>query len=226
MKVLVIVPAFNESQVISKVIQSIPKKLKGISKLEVVLIDDGSKDRTISEAKKTGITIASHIINRGLGATIRTGFEIARQKGADIMVTFDGDGQHNPKDIQKLINPIIDKKADFIVGSRFIRNQQVPLDRFIINWIANFITFALYGVLSSDSQSGLRAFSKKAINKIDVKADKMDFSSELLLEAKRSNLVIREIPINAIYTIYSRKKGQKNINALPVFARLLIKILR
>lgn len=226
MKAVIIVPAFNESQVIYKVLKSVPRKLDGVSKVEVVLIDDGSNDNTPSEAQKAGVAITSHALNRGLGAAIKTGLEIAKRKKADIAVTFDGDGQHNPKDIQKLINPIINKKADFVIGSRFSRNQRVPLDRLIINKIANFVTFAIYGILSTDSQSGLRAFSKKALSVINIKADKMDFSSEILLEAKRNALIIHEVPIDAIYTVYSRSKGQKNLNAFAVFARLLIKILR
>jgi len=225
-KAVIIVPAFNESQVIYKVLKSVPRKLDGVSKVEVVLIDDGSNDNTPSEAQKAGVAITSHALNRGLGAAIKTGLEIAKRKKADIAVTFDGDGQHNPKDIQKLINPIINKKADFVIGSRFSRNQRVPLDRLIINKIANFVTFAIYGILSTDSQSGLRAFSKKALSVINIKADKMDFSSEILLEAKRNALIIHEVPIDAIYTVYSRSKGQKNLNAFAVFARLLIKILR
>ena len=84
----------------------------------------------------------------------------------------------------------------------------------------------MFGVHSTDSQSGLRAFSKKAMAQIDLKADRMDFSSEILIEAKRHNLKIEEIPIKAIYTDYSRKKGQKNLNAIPVFARILIRFLR
>lgn len=226
MKVVVIVPAFNESPVIYKVIKSIPKKFKGVTHSEIILINDGSNDDTNSEAKRAGAEIISHILNRGLGAAIKTGLEIARQKNADIAVTFDGDGQHNPNDIQKIIKPILSKNADFVVGSRFKKKQKVPLDRFILNWIANLITFIFYGALSTDSQSGFRAFSKKAINLIDFKADRMEFSSEVLLEAKRNNLQIKEVPIKAKYTNYSREKGQKNTNAFPVFSRLVIKLFK
>ncbi len=225
-KALIIVPAFNESKIIYKVLKSLPKKINGISHIDTVLINDGSVDSTALEAQRAQVKVVSHIINRGLGAAIKTGLEIAKRKSLDLAITFDGDGQHNPKDIQKMVDPIISKQADLVVGSRFKKRQPLPLDRIIINWLANFVTFILSGILSTDSQSGLRAFSKKAINLIDFKADRMEFSSEILLEAKRNNLKVVEVPIDAIYTDYSRKKGQKNLNAIPVFSRLVLKLLR
>ena len=191
-----------------------------------LVIDDGSLDQTLKEAQRADVNIVRHLLNRGLGAAIKTGFSWAKKQNADIVVTFDADGQHDPRDISKLIQPIILKKADVVIGSRFLNKQVIPSDRFLLNWFANFATFILYGVLSTDSQSGLRAFSKKTIDLIDFKADRMDFSSEILLEAKRHNLKVIEVPIKAIYTDYSRIKGQKNINAIPVFARFLVKLLR
>ena len=226
MKVVIVVPAFNESPVIYNVLKSIPKKIRGISLVDVVVVNDGSGDNTQFEAERAGFPTINHVINRGLGAVIKTGMEYAREKKADIMVTFDGDGQHEPSDIEKIILPIVQKKADLVIGSRFKKSKNVPLDRFFLNWFANFITLLLYGVVTTDSQSGLRAFSKKALNVVDFKGERMDFSSEILLEAKRNNLKIAEVPIKAIYTEYSRKKGQKNLNAIPTFSRFLVRLLR
>lgn len=225
-RVVITVPAFNESAVIYKVLKGIPKKIKGVALVDVVVINDGSSDHTQSEVQRAGFSTINHVINRGLGAAIKTGMEYAKSKRADIMVTFDGDGQHDPSDIGKIILPIIQKKADLVIGSRFKKLKKVPLDRYFLNWIANLITFLFYGVVTTDSQSGLRAFSKKAINLIDFKGERMDFSSEILLEAKRHNLKIEEVPIQAIYTEYSRKKGQKNLNAIPTFSRFLVRLLR
>ena len=225
-KIAIVVPVFNESAVIYKVLKSIPKKIKGVSEIDVTVINDGSTDNSQFEVKRAGFLTVDHVINRGLGAAIKTGMEYAKEKGADIMVTFDGDGQHEPSDIEKIILPIIQKKADLVIGSRFKKLKKVPLDRYFLNWTANFITFLLYGVATTDSQSGLRAFSPKALNLIDFKGERMDFSSEILLEAKRNNLKIAEVPIRAIYTQYSREKGQKNSNAVPTFARFLVRLLR
>jgi len=225
-KVVIVVPAFNESSVIYNVLKSIPKKIKGTSLVDVVVVNDGSSDNTQSEVRRAGIPVINHVINRGLGAAIRTGIEYARKKKAAIMVTFDGDGQHDPSDIEKIIRPVFQKKADLVIGSRFKKSKNVPLDRFFLNWFANVVTFLFYGVVTTDSQSGLRAFSKKALNLIDFKGERMDFSSEILLEAKKNKLKIAEVPIRAIYTEYSRKKGQKNLNAIPTFSRFLVRLLR
>jgi len=225
-KAIIVIPAYNESKVIYQVIKSLPKKLKNIKSFNLVLINDGSTDSTVEEANKSGIKIISHIKNRGLGAAIKTGLEYAKIKKSDITVTFDGDGQHDSKDIQKLINPIIKKDADLVIGSRFIKSQKLPTDRLVINKIANFITTILFGVKSTDSQSGLRAFSKKALNLIEINSDRMEFSSEILMESRKNNLKMVEIPIKAIYTEYSREKGQKNTNAFPIISRLVIKLLR
>ena len=194
--------------------------------MDVVVVNDGSGDNTQFEAERAGFSTVNHAINRGLGAAIKTGIEYAKEKKADIMVTFDGDGQHDPSDIEKIIWPVFQKKADLVIGSRFKKSKNVPLDRFFLNWFANFITLLLYGVVTTDSQSGLRAFSQKALDVVDFKGERMDFSSEILLEAKRNNLKKAEVPIKAIYTEYSRKKGQKNLNAIPTFARFLVRLLR
>lgn len=223
MKIAIIIPAYNEASIIAKVLNGL-KKLGTSYKL--VVIDDGSKDKTAQLASKAGAIVITHPINRGLGASIKTGLEWAKTNNIDVAVTFDGDGQHNPKDVKKILNPIIKKNADVAIGSRFKNRQKMPFDRFIINWFANLATFILYGALSTDSQSGLRAFSKKAINCINLTAERMDISSEIILETKSKKLKYSEVPIKAIYTAYSREKGQKNSNALPVFGKFVFKLLR
>lgn len=226
MKLAIVIPAFNESAVIYNVLKSLPKKLSGIARTEILVIDDGSRDTTYNEAIRAKVQVVQHAINRGLGAAIKTGLEWAKANNFDILITFDGDGQHDPKDIETVIKPVLEKRADLVIGSRFLKKQKIPLDRFIINWFANLATLILFGVFSTDSQSGFRAFSKKAINLIEFKADRMEFSSEILLEAKKHSLSITEVPIKAIYTSYSRAKGQKNTNAIPVLTRFLVKLLR
>ena len=225
MKLVVVIPAFNESAVIFRVLKSLPKKLKGISMIETLVVNDGSTDTTAYEAKRAKVNVISHLLNRGAGAATKTGIDYAINNNADIVVTFDADGQHNSDDIQYVINPIITKQADLVIGSRLKKDQKIPLDRLLLNWLANLVTFLLFGIFSTDSQSGLRAFSKKAIQLIDFKGDRMDFSSEILLEAKRNKLKIIEVPITAIYTYYSRKKGQKNANALSILIRFLVRFL-
>lgn len=226
MNLAIIAPALNEGQVISNVLKSLPKKIRGIYKIYIVVVNDGSTDNTAKEAKSSGAIVLTHVINRGLGAAIKTGLSWAKKEDVQILVTFDADGQHNPDDIQRVIKPILSHEADLVIGSRFITKQQVPLDRLFLNRIANLVAFLLFGIKSTDTQSGLRAFSRKAIELIDYKADRMEFSSEIFLEAQRNNLKVTEIPIQAIYTPYSRKKGQKNVNAIPIMLKFLVKFLR
>lgn len=226
MKLVIVIPAFNEAAVIYKVLKSLPKKITGLGKIDVVVVDDGSTDDTIRQAQKARVNVARHGINRGVGAATKTGLAFAQRKKADIVVTIDADGQHDPGDLPKVIAPILQKKADVVIGTRFKKIQKSPLDRLIINWFANLTTFFLFGVFSTDSQSGFRAFSQKALKLIDIKSDRMEFSSEILVEAKRNNLKVAEVPIKAIYTAYSRKKGQKNTNAIPILARFLVKLMR
>lgn len=226
MNALIVIPAFNEAKVIEKVLNTLPKFLAGIENLSVLVVNDGSSDDTAKIAKKCGVLVANHVINRGAGAATRTGLEYARLNNYEILITFDADGQHDPSDIKKIIRPIISGNADLVIGSRLKKKQNMPKDRFIINWIANLTTLAFFGVFSTDSQSGFKALSRKAIEKINIVSDQMEFSSEILLEAKRHNLKIEEIPINVFYTPYSITKGQKNMNALPILIRIVVKLLR
>lgn len=226
MKAVIIVPAFNESPVIWSVLKGLPKRLAGLQNLEVLVIDDGSSDDTFQKAQKAGVKVMRHVINRGLGAAIKTGLSWAKTQDAHIAITFDADGQHDPKDLPRMIEPIVRGQADLVVGSRFLNKQNIPIDRRVLNFFANLATLIFFGAHSTDSQSGLRAFSKKAIDYIDFKADRMEFSSEILLEAARHKLKKVEVPIRAIYSDYSRAKGQKNTNAIPVFGRFLVKLFR
>lgn len=226
MKLLIILPAYNEEEKIGEVLSNLPRRIEGISEIERLVIDDGSTDKTSEIAQKFKTTVLKHVINRGLGGAIGTGFEYARNSNADIVVTFDSDGQHRSQDIKPLIKPILEKKSDVVIGSRFIKLKQMPPDRILINILSNIATYILFGIYTSDSQSGLRAFNKRAIFKIDIKTQKMEVSSEIFKEIKRNNLKFTEIPIQAIYTGYSRRKGQKNSNALPIFYKLFLRLAR
>lgn len=221
MRLAIIIPAFNEEKTIEKVIKTLPKKLPKITKIEVVIINDGSIDRTADIAHKLKTTVISHCLNRGLGAALGTGFEYARRKRFDLLVTFDADGQHNPSDIAPVIKPIVNKKADIVIGSRLLNHEGMPWYRVIGNWGLNIITLVFYWTWTTDSQSGLRAFSQKSINYIDIKSNKMEVSSEFFNEAQKYNLNITEIPIKSIYTKYSLTKGQKNVNIFKILSKMI-----
>lgn len=226
MKLLVGIPAYNEEPVIGNVIRSIPKKLVGINKIDIFVVDDGSGDSTFEKALEAGAIAVKHILNRGLGGALKTIFSFARSECYDILVTIDADGQHSPSDISKLIKPIIDGKKDITIGSRWKLSKNVPLSRRMINKLANIITYLIFCIWTSDSQSGLRAMNRKAIDRVNLQSDGMEVSSEFFREIYTNKLRFQEVPITAMYTSYSQAKGQKLTNAPNVFFHLFMRLLR
>lgn len=225
MNLLVIIPAFNEASVIASTIQGV-KKVLG-SKAKILVIDDGSNDNTGVKAQKSGAVVVSHPINRGLGGALGTGLYWAKMHDSDYVITFDADGQHDPEDIKKVLNPLLADKADVVIGSRTkLGWGEIPFDRKIILTLSNILTWWLFGIRTSDSTSGLRAFNRKAIEAIQIRTDQMEVSNEFFHEVKRNKLRLAEVPIKVIYTEYSRSKGQKNSNAIEVGVKLLLRLFR
>jgi glycosyltransferase involved in cell wall biosynthesis len=229
-RLVVVIPAYNEQAMVGRVVGEVLQELKsqqyaGISSC-VIVVDDGSKDDTSSAARGAGGIVLRHTINRGLGASIGTGFEAAKRLGATILLTLDADGQHDPKQIYQVISPVLEKRADFVIGSRLMNPEGMPWQRRLINQGANLVTWLLFGVRSTDSQSGFRAFSSLAIEKIRISTNRMEVSSELLGEAHRLRLRIVEVPIHSIYTDYSKGKGQSSVNSIAVLFKLIIRKLR
>lgn len=225
MKIVVIIPAYNEEKSLGAVILD----LRSHGYLDLVVIDDGSDDNTKEVAGTLKVPVLRHVINRGLGAALGTGFEYAKIQRADIVVTFDSDGQHKAEDINGLLEPITKHKADMVIGSRMLNSEGMPIDRKVINYLANIITYFLYGVWTTDSQSGLRAFNGLALGKIQIKTQRMEVSSEFFKEIKRNNLRFVETPIKPIYTEYSQIGGQDgrgNLNSLRVGAKMILRLFR
>lgn len=226
-RVALIIPAFNEASVIRKVVLGYKKefsRLPSQAKVTIFVINDGSSDRTADEATKAGARVITHLLNLGLGGAISTGLKIAEQEDFDGAVTADADGQHHPDDVLKLIKEVSRKKNDFIVGSRWLHaNEDVPLHRKLGNkYVMNGLTLLFTGMRTSDSQSGLRGFSRAAISKINLAPQRMEVSTELFAQAKQHRLRYKEVPIRAIYTTYSMTKGQRSINGLAIIWRLTV----
>ena len=222
MKLFITLPAFNEGKIIAKVLKGLPSKIDGIDKIQVVVINDGSTDNTLSELKRfPKVKVISHMVNRGLGAALNTGFLYARKNGADILVTIDADGQHDPRDIEKIIKPILQKKADTVIGSRLKNPEDMPWYRIIGNFGLNLATYLFFGAWTTDSQSGIRAFSAKALKVINIKSDRMEVSSEIIREIGLKKLKVAEVPVKAIYSKYSLDKGQKNTNIFNIIFKMI-----
>lgn len=222
MKLTIVIPAFNEGKVIASVLKSFPKKIKGADCVKTIVVNDGSTDNTLEEAKKHADFVANHVINLGAGAAVITGFQAARKIGADIVVILDADGQHNPKNIEKLIQPILDKKAEVVIGTRMLNSKGMPAIKVFGNWAMNVMTFITTGGWSTDTQSGMRAISRKALDRMQLQAVGFEYCSEIVGEARRCNLKLKEVPIETIYTEYSKSKGQSIVNAINIFTKLVI----
>jgi glycosyltransferase involved in cell wall biosynthesis len=196
-KVLVCIPAFNESRSIAEIINKAKIYADG-----VIVYDDGSTDDTYELAKTAGASVIKSPKNSGYGTAIRALFEAARDQNADIMITLDSDGQHDPDHIPRLIEPLRTQNYDIVIGSRFLSKddkEKVPRYRSLgIKTITKLTQSASYSGLT-DSQSGFRAYNKKALTKINLFEDGMAVSTEILLRAREKNLLATEVPITINY---------------------------
>ncbi|MCX6710097.1 MAG: glycosyltransferase family 2 protein [Candidatus Woesearchaeota archaeon] len=217
-RLFIVMPAYNEEKAIAGVIRS----LKHSGYNNIIVVDDGSRDKTSAIAEKEGVILIRHFINRGLGGALGTGISAALKMGAEIIVTFDSDGQHDVSDIKKVAAPIRRGEADVAIGSRLVNSKGMPFVRRVGNWGLNFFTYLLFGVFVTDSQSGLRAFSKNAAEKMDIRTNAMEVSSEIIREIGDKKLRLKEVPIKAIYSEYSLRKGQSTINGFRIMMKLFI----
>lgn len=221
-KIVLVIPAYNEEKTIASVISQAKKYVSSI-----VVVDDGSQDRTFEIAKNLGVVVYRHCFNLGLGASLVTGFQAALNMNADIIVSCDADGQHQSQDIEKVVAPILEGQADVVIGTRFKGQGQTPWIRKIYNYSANILTFLLYNKWVSDSQSGLRAFKASCLREMEFLSQRMEISSEIIGQIKKRNLKLIEVPITAIYTPYSLSKGQNFFEGLrTAWALLLDKVVK
>jgi glycosyltransferase involved in cell wall biosynthesis len=227
MKLAIVIPAYNEAATIGDVIRQIlAVEMPGIEK-EIIVVDDGSSDQTAAIARSEGAVPIRHLVNRGVGGALATGIETALRRDADWIVTCDADGQHSPSDIMRLIEPIRSGLADVVIGSRMADPGGMPWTRRIANRLANVITSVLFGIRTTDSQSGLRAFSRSAARRIRITANRYEALSEIIAEIHRHRLRLMEVPIRVIYTDYSLSKGQGfGVGLKTLFRLLLSKFLR
>lgn len=223
-KVLVVIPAFNEATVIADVVKNAQNEFNKYksAKIDILVVDDKSTDTTASEAKKAGAKVISHILNTGAGGATLTGLSYAKQNNYDIVATMDADGQHLPKDVLNGIKQINEEQnADLLIGSRLINSAGMSKTKILGNKGLSTITQMLFGINVTDSQSGLRIYSKNALNNLGWKSSGYEFCSEMIWRAKQANMKVAEYPIEAVYTDYSRSKGQNNWNAINIVKQLV-----
>jgi len=196
LKIIVGIPAFNEEKNIAVLII----QLKKIAD-KIIVCNDGSTDLTSKIAEELGAIVINHEKNLGYGAAIRSLFLKSKDLDADILVTFDADGQHRIEDINKVINPIINGESDLVIGSRFLdeSEKEVPKYRKVGINVITKITNATIKKQLTDSQSGFRAYSKKVLNELNPSELGMGISTEILIKASAKNFRISEVPIKIVY---------------------------
>ncbi len=224
-EIYIVLSCYNEEDTLEEVVcQLIERDFK------VLIIDDGSTDKSPEIARKLVdkyplvIGHYRHIINVGLGGAIKTGIQIALNKGADIIITFDSDGQHNPDDLYEMYPPIQEKKADVVIAARDFNSM--PTGRRFGNTAMNYVTYIFQGKMVSDSQSGLRAFSREAASLLEIKSPQYGVSSEIIGEIKRRDLKLLEVPMTTIYDKRTIEKGTNTIVGIKIILEFLNETLK
>jgi len=217
----VVVAAYNEAPVVGSVVSGIRR-----AGYAVVVVDDGSGDRTGDVASLAGAVVVRHPINLGQGAALQTGIDYALERRADALVTFDADGQHSPAAIAALLAAIEQPGIDFALGSRFLgRPQSMPLVRKLLLRAATLFTSVTTGLYLTDTHNGLRAFTRRGAMALKFRQNRMAHASEILSDIAASGLAYVEVPVTIDYTEYSMAKGQRTSDLvfvlLDLFARKL-----
>jgi len=221
-KVAILLPAYNEGKVIADVINRTRKTFDASPyDFEIIVVNDRSPDNTSEAARAAHATVIDHILRQGAGGATSTGLRYAEKHGFDLAATMDADGQHDPHDVLRCVGEAAESGTDLVIGSRLIDSRGMSRVKIIGNRGLSFITWMLFGVNVTDSQSGLRVFSRRALDLLEWKSTSYDFCSEMLWRARQAKLTICESPIKAIYTDYSKAKGQNNWNAINIVKSLL-----
>lgn len=206
--VIVTIPAYNEEETIPQVIASIPRKLKGVSSVKVLVWSDGSTDNTVVAAKEAGADyVFASKKNLGLAKTFDLASKKAVELGADIVVNTDADNQYDQQEIQKLVNPILIKGADMVNGDRQVEQlEHMPLSKKYGNILGSWVVRWLTNVKLNDASSGFRAYTKKTINTFSLLSSHT-YTHETIIQAVFKDLVIHEIPV----TFRERRSGSSRL---------------
>jgi glycosyltransferase involved in cell wall biosynthesis len=207
MKLIITIPSYNEEYTIASVITEIPRSIFAIDQIQILVIDDGSTDRTVDVAKRAGADkILSHKENLGLAKTFRDGLNTALEMGADIIVNIDADFQYNGTEIPKLIEPLLEKKADIVLGDRMIDQlDHMPRGNLWGNKLATLVVRWTTHLPIRDAQTGFRAFSREAALRMNLTGD-YTYTQESLIQAANKNLTIAQIPVE-----FRKREGKSRL---------------
>jgi glycosyltransferase involved in cell wall biosynthesis len=218
----VVIPAYNEATVIGGVV----RQLVDCGYLTIV-VDDGSSDATGVQARAAGALVVRHPINRGQGAALMTGIRYALARSAEVIVTFDADGQHRVEDVERLVGALEERNLDVAIGSRFLgRAPEIGTVRAVVLQTAALVESLSTGLTMTDAHNGLRAIRRRAAEKLFLRQDRMAHASEFVRLLVEQGLSFGEVPVEIRYTTYSKRKGQTLFGAVDILMDLAINWLR
>lgn len=229
MKLVINLPAFNEEEKIQSTIKRIPREFDGIDEVFVQVIDDGSKDRTAQFAREAGANyVFSHATNRGIGITFRTAVQKALENGADIMINIDADGQFNPKDISKLIKPLLDGEADMVSADRFGKHKakNMPAVKCYLNRLAAWIIGKFMNHAIKDLTCGFRAYNRESLLRLNLPGA-FTYTQEVIIDLLGKNLKIKWVPVEVTYFSERKSRVVRSIfSYINNSAKIILKAVR
>ena len=229
MRLIVNLPAFNEEEKIASTIKRIPRSIDGVDEVLVQVIDDGSRDNTLSVAKEAGAEfVYSNGVNRGIGKTFRQAVERALENGADIMVNIDADGQFDPEDIKKLIQPLLKNEADMVSADRFdhLAAKNIPFLKNLLNRVAAKLIGSFMNINIKDLTCGFRAYNKETLLRLNLPGD-FTYTQEVIIDALGKNLKIVWLPVMVTYFEGRKSRVVKTIwSYVNSSFRIIIRAIR
>jgi hypothetical protein len=225
-EILIVVPAYDEEGGIQGVLRRVPDEILG-HEVKTVVVDDGSTDATAAIARADGVPVVAHVVNRGQGDALRTGFAIAQTERSQVVVNLDADGQYKPEELDRLVKPIIEGKADFVLGSRFMGfYEEAGSVRHVgVVFFSRMISL-LTGVKVSDCTNGYRAIRVSELHKLNLREDRFN-ANEIILEALKHKLRFEQVPVSMMSRAAGEtKKPAKLAYPLGVFRVIISTWLR
>ena len=217
--VYVVIPSYNEGETLRKTVESLLP-----CGYEIIVVDDGSREDPHGMLADLPIHYLRHPINLGQGAALQTGMDYAKAQGAEAVVHFDADGQHDPNDIPQFLTTL-EAGADVVIGSRFLRESdlaQVPKRKRLLLRCARIVNGVFTGMWLTDAHNGFRALGRKALEAIDLTENRMAHATEIMSQIRAAKLTVKEVPGTIRYTDYSQAKGQKWTNSLNILIDLIL----
>lgn len=223
MKTIILIPAYNEESIIDRTIHSIPRDIIGVDEVSILVVDDGSSDNTATIAANAGANVISHTHNKGVGSAFHTAVQYALQNDADILVGIDADGQFDAKEIPGLIAPILNHKADMVIGNRFHTGmpKNMPRVKFAGNKMVSRLVSSICGQKFSDVSCGFRAYNRETLFRFNIYGQ-FTYTHETILSSVYQGLRVLELPITVRY---DPERKSRVASSIPKYASQTSKII-